>query len=272
MEKKINRNTIIAVVEIVTIASITLSYIFNDIIPLFSPEYHEPAYASGMGLFYALVFFVTFSAPLILLAISARLNWTNSNRTKIIVILESVLVVSIIASFHYISCGLSSLLSRTFLYIPKVLTYAIAVILVYHLMSISKLRNIMKWAITLMISVIIIGLGIMLNQCSYKPSIPIKSIPSDTSEMVKIQIEKLYSIYPEERVSAILELGKMGNEATDAIPFLIEMVGDSTPESRSSYNPVKFSAIKSLETITKQEFGVLVEEWKKWWKQNKNRF
>ncbi len=57
-------------------------------------------------------------------------------------------------------------------------------------------------------------------------SIPKNSIPSGVSAQVKQKIEMLFSKNPEERARAAYDLGKMGEEAVPAIPFLIEELND----------------------------------------------
>jgi len=54
-----------------------------------------------------------------------------------------------------------------------------------------------------------------------------KTIPSGIISEVRVQIEKLYSDEPAERVLAAMRLGEMGEKANPAIPFLIDILGDT---------------------------------------------
>jgi len=60
------------------------------------------------------------------------------------------------------------------------------------------------------------------------PDIPTEKIPSDTPAEIREQIEKLYSSDASVRLVAAERLGRMGERAIPAIPFLIEILGDDT--------------------------------------------
>lgn len=60
--------------------------------------------------------------------------------------------------------------------------------------------------------------------CFAQPKIPKEKIPADAPAEVKQQIERLYSPNAEERGAAINALGRMGEKAALAVPFLIDML------------------------------------------------
>ncbi len=60
-----------------------------------------------------------------------------------------------------------------------------------------------------------------------QPEITQEKIPSDTKPALRKQIEKLYSQNPLERKHAAAKIGELSKEAEGAIPFLIELLGDS---------------------------------------------
>lgn len=59
-----------------------------------------------------------------------------------------------------------------------------------------------------------------------QPTIPKEKILSNIPLDVRTQIEKLYSVDPKERAMAVVSLWNMGEKATPAIPFLIELFTD----------------------------------------------
>jgi len=60
-----------------------------------------------------------------------------------------------------------------------------------------------------------------------KPSIAKESIPADTPEEVKKQIEYLYHYKPLVRLEAVRILAMYGEKSKNAIPFLIDMMHDN---------------------------------------------
>jgi len=60
-----------------------------------------------------------------------------------------------------------------------------------------------------------------------QPTIPIKNVQKNLPALVKVQIKKLYSQDPAERAKAAIQLGKMGEGASPAIPFLTHMLDDT---------------------------------------------
>ncbi len=72
-------------------------------------------------------------------------------------------------------------------------------------------------------SILLVGLIVMsLGLISYaQPNIPKENIPSDINGDVKKEIELLYSIDALERAGAASNLGKRGEDAEAAVPFLI---------------------------------------------------
>jgi len=69
-----------------------------------------------------------------------------------------------------------------------------------------------------------------------------QKIPSDIKPALRKQIEKLHSPNPLERKRAALAIGELSKEAQDAIPFLIGLLGDSSPcpEPGVIYNHIPF--------------------------------
>jgi len=61
-----------------------------------------------------------------------------------------------------------------------------------------------------------------------QPEITQEKIPLTASPALRKQIEKLYSQNPLERKRAAAKIGELSKEAQDAIPFLIELLGDSS--------------------------------------------
>jgi HEAT repeat protein len=79
------------------------------------------------------------------------------------------------------------------------------------------------------IFIIFIALLIPEGLLFAQPKPGAKTIPSSIISEVRVQIEKLYSDEPAERVLAAMLLGEMGEKATPAIPFLIDVLGDTQP-------------------------------------------
>jgi len=62
-----------------------------------------------------------------------------------------------------------------------------------------------------------------------QPKIPRTDIPKDLPKEVLTQVELLYSSDPLVRGKAAVELGKIGADAAGAMPFLLDMLGDTHP-------------------------------------------
>lgn len=60
-----------------------------------------------------------------------------------------------------------------------------------------------------------------------QPKPKTKTIPSGIISEVRVQIEKLYSDEPADRVLAAMRLGEMGEKANPAVPFLIDILSDT---------------------------------------------
>jgi len=73
---------------------------------------------------------------------------------------------------------------------------------------------------------VIIGIGCLSSAaiCLAQPTISREKIPADAPAEVKQQIQRLYSDDIEERGAAITALGRMGEKAAPAAPFLIDML------------------------------------------------
>lgn len=61
-----------------------------------------------------------------------------------------------------------------------------------------------------------------------KPTIPEENIPADAKPEVRRYLEQLYSRDPITRAYACVHLGRMGDPAEPALPFLVAMLGDDT--------------------------------------------
>jgi len=76
--------------------------------------------------------------------------------------------------------------------------------------------------------------------CSYRPyagiKIPKDKIPTNIPAKVRVQIERTYSHKPEKRANAAYALGRIGNEAAAAVPFLLFMLDDNYPYYPSDYD------------------------------------
>ena len=59
------------------------------------------------------------------------------------------------------------------------------------------------------------------------PKLSISNIPINTSPEVRKNIEDLYSVQINKRISAVINLRSLGPKAEPAIPFLVSMLGDS---------------------------------------------
>lgn len=62
-----------------------------------------------------------------------------------------------------------------------------------------------------------------------QPKTPRSDIPSDLPKEVLIQVELLYSSDSLVKRKAAFKLGEMGADAAGAIPFLLDMLGDTHP-------------------------------------------
>jgi len=75
---------------------------------------------------------------------------------------------------------------------------------------------------------IILLLVIIVPQSVHpQPKIPIEKIPANIPADVKAHIKELYVGDPARRVKAAMDIGKLGEKAKDAVPFLIGMLDDS---------------------------------------------
>lgn len=84
-----------------------------------------------------------------------------------------------------------------------------------------------KTCLVLLLSIVLIAVSYL--HCMAQPITPKESIPSDISSDVRRQIEGLYSTDPLERATAASNLREMGNKAISAVPYLLEIINDSTP-------------------------------------------
>lgn len=120
-----------------------------------------------------------------------------------------------------------------------------------------------KTILTLLSVLIIFGIGLK----SYaQPNIPKEKIPADISEDIRKEIERLYSSNNIEQGYAAVSLGKKGERATPAIPFLVAILGDNTDLFWSAFGSTGFrttspgfEAAKALSKIGKPAVEPLIE-------------
>lgn len=128
-----------------------------------------------------------------------------------------------------------------------------------------------------------------------QPNIPKEDIPSNIPYNVRKEIEGLYSSDSTERGYAAQQLGKMATLAVPAIPFLIEILGDSVAFVRGgaaealgkigkpAVEPliaalkdkdrrVREKAVWALVEITGENLGQDPIKWQRWWEQNKQNY
>ena len=79
----------------------------------------------------------------------------------------------------------------------------------------------------LLVAMCFLGLSVGVRA---QTTVPREKIPSDIPEVVKKEIEALYQPSFIDRVNATMRLGRMGEEAAPAIPFLIGLLHDDNPE------------------------------------------
>jgi len=95
-----------------------------------------------------------------------------------------------------------------------------------------------------------------------QPSLAIDRLPLDAPEEVAQQVERLYSPRSAERGQAAFLLGKMGERAAPAVPFLIGMFGDYAvlqPGFSGTKTSPSEEAARALIVIGKPAFRPLVE-------------
>jgi LysM repeat protein len=94
-----------------------------------------------------------------------------------------------------------------------------------------------------------------LGSCYVQSTIPEEEEPSETPARVREQIERLHSFDPVERRNAAKELGKMGESAAAAVPFLIDLLNDNarlavkSTEGETSSSSVAEAAMLALVSI-----------------------
>ena len=94
-----------------------------------------------------------------------------------------------------------------------------------------------------------------LGFCCAQSAMQEGRVLSDAPDHVKEQVERLHSFDPVERRNAAQELGRMGEEAVQAVPSLIRALNDSTrlavrsPEGDGSPASVAEAAMLALANI-----------------------
>jgi HEAT repeat protein len=86
------------------------------------------------------------------------------------------------------------------------------------------------------------------------------SIEPDASQAVPALIQALGDESEYVRAAAADALGEFGSQASDGVPALIEALGDEHGGTRSS-------AARALQDITGQDFGEDADRWHQWWEQ-----
>jgi HEAT repeat protein len=77
---------------------------------------------------------------------------------------------------------------------------------------------------------------------------------------VNVRIQALGHRSEYARAAAADALGEFGSQAWDAVPALIEALGDEHGGTRSS-------GARALRDITGQDFGEDADRWRDWWEQ-----
>ena len=80
-------------------------------------------------------------------------------------------------------------------------------------------------AVTALSGYACLGLPMDAYASDVRPSIPKEKIPEDIQDEVREAIIGLYSSDPVERIYSTVHLGKMGERAAPAIPFLVSLLG-----------------------------------------------
>jgi len=91
-----------------------------------------------------------------------------------------------------------------------------------------SIRRRIKTVFALLVITSVIGAGLIDCAPGAGPNIPKENIPSDIPAYIRVEIEGLYSLSSVRRASAAYRLGTMGTRAAPAVPFLIEMLADSS--------------------------------------------
>ena len=81
---------------------------------------------------------------------------------------------------------------------------------------------------TYLVLIFFVAASLILNATYAQPKVPQDKIPSDVAPGLEKQIEKLYSENPLERKHAAIKIGEYAKEAEPAIPFLVELMADSS--------------------------------------------
>jgi hypothetical protein len=144
-------------------------------------------------------------------------------------------------------------------------------------------------------SYMLLGIIVLVIGCG--PSIkyaPTTNLPADLPDNIRQHINGLYAVAPSDRANAAQYLGKLGKEASMAVPFLIDALGDkrkiwqdlierdgvwtSTRSgktfgainySSSLQSTVCFEVSSALHEITGQDFKYDESKWREWWEKNK---
>lgn len=146
---------------------------------------------------------------------------------------------------------------------------------------------------------VFVPISVIFASLSYaQPKIPQKTIPTNIAPDVRKGIELLYSSDEARRAEGAKKLGEMGNLATLAIPYLIEILEDNVgvlrvvkgtdsagkpiPEgtflNQASRATAEFTftspasiAEGALKKITGQDLGRDKSKWIAWWEKNKSK-
>jgi len=85
-------------------------------------------------------------------------------------------------------------------------------------------------------------------------------IEPDASEAVPALIQALGDESQYVRSAAADALGEFGSQARDAVPALIEALGDE-------YSGLRSSAARALRDVSGQDLGEDRDRWQQWWEQ-----
>ncbi|MDD5583967.1 MAG: HEAT repeat domain-containing protein [Candidatus Omnitrophica bacterium] len=97
-----------------------------------------------------------------------------------------------------------------------------------------------------MLHAVLIAITVLPLSLRAQPFLPKEKIPFTLSPDIKEQIEKLYSVNPQERADAVVRLGEMGNKASEAVPYVSDLLGDM-----GRLKPYGFVGTKASEALIK---------------------
>jgi HEAT repeat protein len=104
--------------------------------------------------------------------------------------------------------------------------------------------------VRLIISILFLITIVFLKSSFPQPNIAIENVSANIPSEVKAYIKELYSSDPAKRIKAAMEIGKIGEKAKDAVPFLIGMLDDSAFVFQQSDSPMRVSTSPAREAMS----------------------